>query len=197
MQKKNVLTLLRNCQGVVKASSKWLYKHWESFIYKKILKKLVLGQYVVLFFYPLDFTFVCPTEIIAFSDRVEEFKKIKTAVIGWVGENSNIVSRFHFFLNCFADVQLTAISPTWPGSTRRVNKAVWAKWTFLFWLTRICPLLDLTVFWMKSLVLPSVVCSSSTLKVSFNNFWFTVVNWWHFQEFCVKLPSTICRSVGQ
>ncbi|XP_030758949.1 LOW QUALITY PROTEIN: peroxiredoxin 1-like [Sitophilus oryzae] len=40
------------------------------------------GQYVVLFFYPLDFTFVCPTEIIAFSDRAEEFKKINTAVIG-------------------------------------------------------------------------------------------------------------------
>ncbi|KAF2894258.1 hypothetical protein ILUMI_11919 [Ignelater luminosus] len=39
------------------------------------------GQYVVLFFYPLDFTFVCPTEIIAFSDRIEEFKKINTAVI--------------------------------------------------------------------------------------------------------------------
>ena len=32
-------------------------------------------NYVVLFFYPLDFTFVCPTEIIAFSDRIEEFKK--------------------------------------------------------------------------------------------------------------------------
>jgi peroxiredoxin (alkyl hydroperoxide reductase subunit C) len=28
----------------------------------------------VLFFYPLDFTFVCPTEIIAFSDRVKEFR---------------------------------------------------------------------------------------------------------------------------
>ena len=27
------------------------------------------GKYVVLFFYPLDFTFVCPTEIIAFNDR--------------------------------------------------------------------------------------------------------------------------------
>ncbi|KAF5294786.1 hypothetical protein FQA39_LY00270 [Lamprigera yunnana] len=40
------------------------------------------GQYVVLFFYPLDFTFVCPTEIIAFSDRFEEFKAINTAVIG-------------------------------------------------------------------------------------------------------------------
>ena len=32
------------------------------------------GKYVVLFFYPMDFTFVCPTEIIAFSDRVEDFR---------------------------------------------------------------------------------------------------------------------------
>ncbi|TAN59572.1 peroxiredoxin [bacterium] len=40
------------------------------------------GKYVVLFFYPLDFTFVCPTEIIAFSDRISEFEKIGAAVIG-------------------------------------------------------------------------------------------------------------------
>ena len=33
------------------------------------------GQYVMLFFYPLDFTFVCPTEIIAFSDAAAEFEK--------------------------------------------------------------------------------------------------------------------------
>jgi peroxiredoxin (alkyl hydroperoxide reductase subunit C) len=33
------------------------------------------GKYVVLFFYPLDFTFVCPSEIIAFDKKVEEFKK--------------------------------------------------------------------------------------------------------------------------
>ncbi len=33
------------------------------------------GQYVMLFFYPLDFTFVCPTEIIAFSDAAGEFQK--------------------------------------------------------------------------------------------------------------------------
>jgi len=39
------------------------------------------GKYVVLFFYPLDFTFVCPTEIIAFNDRVAEFRKINTEVI--------------------------------------------------------------------------------------------------------------------
>merc|ERR1712080_331140 len=39
------------------------------------------GKYVVLFFYPLDFTFVCPTEIIAFNDRVAEFTALNCAVI--------------------------------------------------------------------------------------------------------------------
>nr|XP_020656016.1 peroxiredoxin-1-like [Pogona vitticeps] len=39
------------------------------------------GKYVVFFFYPLDFTFVCPTEIIAFSDRSDEFRKINCEVI--------------------------------------------------------------------------------------------------------------------
>lgn len=40
------------------------------------------GKYVVFFFYPADFTFVCPTELIAFSDRIAEFKKINCEVIG-------------------------------------------------------------------------------------------------------------------
>ncbi|PNH09207.1 Peroxiredoxin-4 [Tetrabaena socialis] len=40
------------------------------------------GKYLVLFFYPLDFTFVCPTEIVAFSDRVGEFKAINAEVVG-------------------------------------------------------------------------------------------------------------------
>ncbi|GAB4823815.1 hypothetical protein N2152v2_010861 [Parachlorella kessleri] len=40
------------------------------------------GKYVVLFFYPLDFTFVCPTEITAFSDRHDEFKAVDTEVLG-------------------------------------------------------------------------------------------------------------------
>ncbi|CAB3236701.1 unnamed protein product [Arctia plantaginis] len=39
------------------------------------------GKYLVFFFYPLDFTFVCPTEILAFSERIEEFKKINTEVV--------------------------------------------------------------------------------------------------------------------
>lgn len=40
------------------------------------------GKYVLLFFYPLDFTFVCPTEIIAFSDRAEEFEKLNVQILG-------------------------------------------------------------------------------------------------------------------
>ena len=40
------------------------------------------GKWLVLFFYPLDFTFVCPTEITALSDAVDEFKNLKTEVLG-------------------------------------------------------------------------------------------------------------------
>ena len=40
------------------------------------------GKYVVLFFYPLDFTFVCPTELHAFQEKLAEFEKHKAAVIG-------------------------------------------------------------------------------------------------------------------
>nr|AFK94159.1 2-cys peroxiredoxin [Dunaliella viridis] len=40
------------------------------------------GRYTVLFFYPLDFTFVCPTEIVAFSDRQKEFEAINCNLVG-------------------------------------------------------------------------------------------------------------------
>lgn len=40
------------------------------------------GKYVVLFFYPLDFTFVCPSELIAFHNRIAEFKKRDVQVLG-------------------------------------------------------------------------------------------------------------------
>lgn len=39
------------------------------------------GKWLVLFFYPLDFTFVCPTEIIAFSERIGEFRSLGTEVV--------------------------------------------------------------------------------------------------------------------
>ena len=40
------------------------------------------GKYVVLFFWPLDFTFVCPTEIIAFSDRESDFSALDVQILG-------------------------------------------------------------------------------------------------------------------
>jgi peroxiredoxin (alkyl hydroperoxide reductase subunit C) len=40
------------------------------------------GKYVVLFFYPLDFTFVCPTELHAFQEKIDEFKKRNVEVLG-------------------------------------------------------------------------------------------------------------------
>ncbi|XP_010464879.1 PREDICTED: 2-Cys peroxiredoxin BAS1, chloroplastic [Camelina sativa] len=46
------------------------------------LSEYIGKKYVVLFFYPLDFTFVCPTEITAFSDRYSEFEKLNTEVLG-------------------------------------------------------------------------------------------------------------------
>jgi peroxiredoxin 2/4 len=40
------------------------------------------GQYAILFFYPLDFTFVCPSELIAIDNRFEEFEKRQTLIMG-------------------------------------------------------------------------------------------------------------------
>jgi len=41
-----------------------------------------LGKYVVFFFYPLDFTFVCPTELHAFQEKLEEFEKRNAQLVG-------------------------------------------------------------------------------------------------------------------
>lgn len=57
------------------------------------------GKYVVLYFYPLDFTFVCPSEIIAFDHRLKEFQSRNTEVIGvsvdshfshWAWKNTDV-----------------------------------------------------------------------------------------------------------
>ena len=45
------------------------------------LGSLIKGKYAVVFFYPLDFTFVCPSELIALDHRMDEFTKRGTEVI--------------------------------------------------------------------------------------------------------------------
>jgi peroxiredoxin (alkyl hydroperoxide reductase subunit C) len=55
-------------------------------VFKDEIKEINLsqyrGKYVLLFFYPLDFTFVCPTELHAFQDELENFKKKNVEVLG-------------------------------------------------------------------------------------------------------------------
>ena len=50
--------------------------------FKEVSLEDYKGKYLVVYFYPLDFTFVCPTEIIAFSDRIKEFQEINCEVVG-------------------------------------------------------------------------------------------------------------------
>ncbi|XP_060581223.1 peroxiredoxin-like [Ruditapes philippinarum] len=49
--------------------------------FKEIKLSDYKGKYLVFFFYPMDFTFICPTEVVAFNERIEEFKKINTEVV--------------------------------------------------------------------------------------------------------------------
>ena len=53
------------------------------------------GKYLVLFFYPLDFTFVCPTEIIAFSNKAKEFREIGVEIVA-----ASIDSKFSHMEYC-------------------------------------------------------------------------------------------------
>jgi alkyl hydroperoxide reductase subunit AhpC len=50
--------------------------------FKQVKLSQFRGKYVILFFYPLDFTFVCPTEIIAFSDSAAQFEKRGCQLLG-------------------------------------------------------------------------------------------------------------------
>lgn len=51
-------------------------------LFREFTLSSLRGKYVILFFYPLDFTFVCPTEIIAFDRRLADFKNRNCEVIG-------------------------------------------------------------------------------------------------------------------
>ena len=57
-------------------------KAWADGVIKTIKLSDYKDKWVVLFFYPFDFTFVCPTEICAFSDASDNFAKINCCVVG-------------------------------------------------------------------------------------------------------------------
>jgi len=61
---------------------------------EEIVEDFSLNQYlgkkdVIFFFYPKDFTFVCPTEILAFQDKLKEFEKRNVAVVGCSTDTEN------------------------------------------------------------------------------------------------------------
>lgn len=76
--------------------------------FKEVTLSQYRGKYVVLFFYPLDFTFVCPTEITAFSDRYADFSSKNTEVLG-----VSVDSQFSHL----AWIQTLAIRVDWVIST--------------------------------------------------------------------------------
>jgi len=51
------------------------------FVEKFSLEQYIGKKHVIFFFYPLDFTFVCPTELIAFQEKIQEFEKRHTAIV--------------------------------------------------------------------------------------------------------------------
>lgn len=60
----------------------WTMEAFHNGEYHKHSSSDFKGKWLVMFFYPKDFTFICPTEIKGFSDHVEDFRKMKAEVVG-------------------------------------------------------------------------------------------------------------------
>ncbi|KAI3658978.1 hypothetical protein MP638_000322 [Amoeboaphelidium occidentale] len=58
--------------------------------FKKVSLSQYKGKWVVLLFYPKDFTFVCPTEILAFNDKLSEFEALGAVVLGISTDSENV-----------------------------------------------------------------------------------------------------------
>ena len=54
----------------------------EDMKFRKISSEQYKGKYLIVLFYPFDFTYVCPTELISFSDNVLKFKDVNTEIVG-------------------------------------------------------------------------------------------------------------------
>jgi peroxiredoxin 2/4 len=84
---------------------------------------------VVFYFYPADFTFVCPTEIIAFQDKIAEFDKRNVAIVG-----CSVDSEFHTGNGCIPKKTRAVLK----GLSTRLYPTVQKRSpkTMMFWLVR-------------------------------------------------------------
>jgi len=85
------------------------------------------GKYVVLFFYPLDFTFVCPSEIIAFDKKLEAFKEKNAEIIG-----VSVDSQFTHFAWKNTPVDKGGIGPVRYPLVADLNKSIARDYGILF-----------------------------------------------------------------
>ncbi len=83
------------------------YVHGE---FKKVSLKDHRGKWVVLFFWPLDFTFVCPTEIRGFAKQEEEFRKHNAVIIG--ASTDSVYSHKAWFEKDLPEVKFPVIGDT-------------------------------------------------------------------------------------
>ncbi|KAG8961073.1 cTPxI [Tulasnella sp. 419] len=77
-------------------------------LFKEISLSDYVGKWVVLFFYPMDFTFVCPTEILAFNNALPEFEALNTKVIGtrFCSDYIQNFTKMTSFLACSTDSEV-------------------------------------------------------------------------------------------
>ncbi len=85
------------------------------------------GKYIVLFFYPLDFTFVCPTELHAFQERLSQFKDKNTEVIG-----CSVDSKFSHFAWLNTPVEKGGINGVTYPLVSDINKTIATDYDVLF-----------------------------------------------------------------
>ncbi|NQV08963.1 redoxin domain-containing protein [Candidatus Woesearchaeota archaeon] len=88
---------------------------------KKISLADYKGKWVVLFFYPADFTFVCPTELGELADNYEEFKKLGAEVISVSTDTAFVHKAWHDNSETIKKIRF----PMLADPTRRVCKAYW------------------------------------------------------------------------
>ncbi len=78
--------------------------------FKKVSLRSYKGKWVVLFFYPLDFTFVCPTEIKGFASRHKEFERLNAVVLG--ASTDSEYSHKAWFERDLPDVRFPVVADT-------------------------------------------------------------------------------------
>ncbi|KAI9251974.1 thioredoxin-like protein [Sporodiniella umbellata] len=72
----------RNIATVQHPAPEWKAQSLVEGTFKELSSTDYKGKFLVMVFYPADFTFVCPTELLAFSDRIEEFRQLGAEVVG-------------------------------------------------------------------------------------------------------------------